>query len=179
MAEVATTARPYAQAAFSVARTANALPAWSAFLGRASAVIADERVKGLVGNPRVEAEQLVEFMLEIAGSPGDVAHGNFLRLLAENRRLQLLPEITAQYEVLRAEVEGQADVQVLTAMALAPEQEQRLAAALQQRLKRHVRLHVEIDPSLIGGAIVRHGDLVFDGSLRGRLGRLASAMAGT
>lgn len=178
MTEVATTARPYAHAAFSAARDAKALPAWGNFLGRAGLVIADVRVQGLVGNPHVAAAEFVDFVLDIAGASGNEAQANFLRLLAENRRLKLLPEIAAQFEVLRAGAEGQADVQVLTAMALAPELEQRLTAALEQRLKLKVRLHVEIDPSLIGGAIVRHGDLVFDGSLRGRLGRLATAMAG-
>lgn len=178
MAETATTARPYAQAAFAAARAAQALPGWSAFLASASAVLADARVRPLIGNPRVPAGQLVDFVLELAGSPGDGAQGNFLRLLAENRRLTLLPEIAAQYEVLRAAAEGQADVQVVTALPLTGEQEQRLAAVLRQRLGRQVRLHVEIDKGLIGGAIVRHGDLVFDGSLRGRLGRLAAAMTG-
>jgi len=179
MAEVATTARPYAQAAFTAARDARALPEWSAVLDRASAVIADERVRHLIGNPRVSTEQLVEFVGEIAGTAGNAAQGNFLRLLAANRRLALLPEIAAQYAVLRAAAEGQADVQILTAMPLAAEQQQRLVAALEQRLERRVRLHVAVDTGLIGGAIVRHGDLVFDGSLRGRVGRLAAAMNGT
>ncbi|MFO1401663.1 MAG: F0F1 ATP synthase subunit delta [Steroidobacteraceae bacterium] len=178
MAEIATTARPYAQAAFAAARAAQALPGWSAFLASASAVLADARVRPLIGNPRVAGEQLVGFVLELAGAAGDGAQGNFLRLLAENRRLRLLPEIAAQYEVLRAAAEGQADVQVLTALPLTGEQEQQLVAALQRRLGRQVRLHVEIDKGLIGGAIVRHGDLVFDGSLRGRLGRLAAAVTG-
>jgi F-type H+-transporting ATPase subunit delta len=167
MAETATTARPYAQAAFAAAHAAQALPGWSAFLGNATAVLTDARVRGLIGNPRVATEQLVNFVLELAGAAGNDAQGNFLRLVA------------AQYEVLRAAAEGQADVQVVAAAALTPEQEQKLAAALQQRLGRKVRLHVEIDAGLIGGAIVRHGDLVFDGSLRGRLGRLATAMTGT
>jgi F-type H+-transporting ATPase subunit delta len=178
MAETATTARPYAQAAFAAARDGQALAGWSTFLALASAVIADERVRSLIGNPRVATGELVGFVLELTGAAGNAAQGNFLRLLAENRRLALLPEIAAQYEVLRAAAEGQADVQVVTAMALTPEQEQRLAAALEQRLGRRVRLHVEVDPGLVGGAIVRHGDLVFDGSLRGRLGRLAAAMTG-
>ncbi|MCC7462657.1 MAG: F0F1 ATP synthase subunit delta [Gammaproteobacteria bacterium] len=179
MAEAATTARPYAQAAFAAARDGQALPAWSAFLGLASAVIGDARVRALIGNPRVVTAQLVDFLQELAGASGTAAQGNFLRLLAENRRLLLLPEIAAQYDVLRAAAEGRADVQVKTAMALDAAQEQRLVAALEQRLGRRVRLQVEIDARLIGGAIVRHGDLVFDGSLRGRLGRLAAAMTGT
>jgi F-type H+-transporting ATPase subunit delta len=179
MAETATTARPYAQAAFAAARAGQALAGWSAFLGNASAVIADARVRPLIGNPRVATEQLVGFVLELVGATGDSAQGNFLRLLAENRRLALLPQIAAQFEVLRAAAEGQADVQVVTAMAFRPDQESKLVAALQQRLKRQIRLHVEVDSGLIGGAIVRHGDLVFDGSLRGRLVRLATAMTGT
>jgi len=179
MAEIATIARPYAQAAFAAARGAGALPAWSAFLGAASSAIGDERVGALIGNPRVVAADLVAFLQEVAGAAGNEAQGNFLKLLAENRRLAALPEIAAQFEVLRAAAEGQADVQVTSAQPLTPEQEQKLAGALQRRLNRTVRLHVAIEPALIGGAIVRCGDLVFDGSLRGRLGRLATAMTGS
>jgi F-type H+-transporting ATPase subunit delta len=179
MAETATTARPYAQAVFAAARAAQALPGWSTFLAKASAVIADARVQPLIGNPRVANDELVGFVLELAGAGRDGAQANFLHLLAENRRLALLPQITAQYEVLRAAAEGRADVQVMTAMPLTPAQEQQLSAALQRRLGRQVRMHVQIDRELIGGAIVRHGDVVFDGSLRGRLERMAAAMTGT
>src|SRR5690606_5244238 len=104
-------------------------------------------------------------------------HGrNFLKTLAHNRRLGLLPEIAAQYEVLRAEVENVADVRIVSAVQLSEQQRQRFIAALTKRLQREVRVHCEVDPSLIGGAIVRAGDFVIDGSLKARLERLAGAM---
>jgi F-type H+-transporting ATPase subunit delta len=109
---------------------------------------------------------------QAAGEPGR----NFLRALAENRRLALLPEIAAQFGKLRAETENVVDVEVIAAREIAAPQERRLAAALKKRLGREVRMHTRIDQSLLGGAIVRAGDLVIDGSLKGRLERLGSAL---
>lgn len=185
MAEKVTIARPYAKAAFEYAHAQNALGRWSDTLATASSVVADARVSKLLSSPRVTPEQLVGLIAEIAGNgPGngssnglDEHSKNFLNTLAQNRRLALLPQIAAIYEVLRAEVENIADVQVTSAIALDAAQQQRLAKALQKRLKREVRLHCDIDASLIGGAIVRSGDLVIDGSLKARLERLASDIA--
>ena len=101
---------------------------------------------------------------------------NFLKALAENRRLALLPQIAAQFEALRAEVEGVVDVEVIAAREIAAPQQKKLEAALAKRLGREVRMHTRIDETLLGGAIVRAGDLVIDGSLKGRLERLGSAL---
>ncbi|MCU0976755.1 MAG: F0F1 ATP synthase subunit delta [Steroidobacteraceae bacterium] len=176
MAEKATIARPYARAAFGFAQQHGALPQWSALLGAAAAVVADPRVGALLGSPHVGSDQLVALLVEAAGPAADEHGRNFLQTLASNRRLGLLPEITAQYEELRAEAEGVVDVELVAAMPVAPAQEQRLVAALERRLKRQVRVHTRIDASLVGGAIVRAGDLVVDGSLKGRLARLAATM---
>lgn len=176
MADVATIARPYARAAFDHARGANALPAWSDLLAKVGAALGDERVSQLIGNPHVRNAELVEFLLDVAGASGNAEARNFLRLLAENRRLDAVPAIAAQYEVLRSEVENTIDVTVTSALPLTAEQSAKLSAALAKRLQRTVRLHAEIDPSLIGGAIVRAGDFVVDGSLRGRVERLDTAM---
>jgi F-type H+-transporting ATPase subunit delta len=183
MAELATTARPYARAAFANAGASSQLVEWGAFLGRAAAAVQDPQVVPLIGNPRVPASQLVDFLLELA-SPGkpaapEVAHQrNFLQLLADNRRLKLLPEIAAQFEVLRAEAERIADVEVISAQPLTGEQSSRLQGVLERRLGLAVRLHPQVDKSLVGGAIVRYGDFVVDGSLRGRIERLGAAMRG-
>lgn len=177
MADTATIARPYARAAFDYARDANALAAWSALLANASAALADERVAALIGNPHVRNPELVELLLDVAGGAGNEHARNFLRLLTENRRLGALPEIAAQFEALRADVENTIDVTVTSALPLTAEQSAKLSAALAKRLQRTVRLHAEIDPSLIGGAVVRAGDFVVDGSLRGRVERLGTAMA--
>lgn len=183
MAELATTARPYARAAFATAGASSQLVEWGSFLGRAAAAVQDPQLVPLIGNPRVPASQLVDFLLEIA-SPGkaSVQHAaqrrNFLQLLVDNRRLRLLPEIAAQFEVLRSEAERIADVDVISAQELSGEQSKRLQTVLERRLGLGVRLHPQVDKSLVGGAIVRYGDFVVDGSLRGRIERLGAAMIG-
>jgi F-type H+-transporting ATPase subunit delta len=176
MAEKATIARPYARAAFGYAQEHGVLPRWSALLGAAASVVADPRVAGLIGSPHVGSDELVALLAEAAGDAADEHGRNFLRALAANRRLALLPEIAAQYEELRAAAEGVVDVEIVAALPVAAPQEQRLVAALERRLKRQVRVHTRIDASLIGGAIVRAGDLVVDGSLKGRLERLAATV---
>lgn len=175
MSEKATIARPYARAAFDYANAAGTLADWSAALSAAAQVVADPRVEPLLSSPQVPAAAVTGLVAEAAGAVAGPVR-NFLDLLAENGRLSWLPEIAAQYEVLRREAEQAADVEVVSAMALDEAQQARLAQALRKRLGRDVRMHTRTDASLIGGAIVRAGDLVIDGSLRGRLGRLASEM---
>jgi F-type H+-transporting ATPase subunit delta len=176
MAEKATIARPYARAAFEFAQTNGAFKQWSEALSVAAAVVTDPSVAKLLNHPRVTATQLVELIAQVAGSSLDGSAQNFIATLAHNRRLGLLPHIAKMYEVLRADVERVADVDVISAVPLDAAQQQRLSAALQTRLKRSVRLHCSVDASLMGGAIVRCGDLVIDGSVKERLTRLASAL---
>jgi F-type H+-transporting ATPase subunit delta len=176
MAEKATIARPYTKAAFESARSHDAFERWSTVLGTASSAVQDERVARLLSSPRVRPEQLSDLIAQIVGNGMDELSRNFLATLAGNRRLALLPEIATMFEALRAEAENTADVQLISAMQLDDAQKQRLAAALKQRLKREVRLHCEVHESLIGGAIVRAGDFVIDGSLKARLDRLAVEM---
>ena len=179
MAERVTTARPYAKAAFEYARQHKQFARWSQVLQIAAGVVSDAGVQKLLANPLVSAAQLVDLIADIAGtSLGklDTESRNFLETLAHNRRLGLLPEITEVYETLRAEVENIADVEVVSAFPLEDKQRERLAQALQKRLRCEIRLTCAVDPNLIGGAIVRAGDLVIDGSLRARLDQLAGAM---
>ncbi|NBW88477.1 MAG: F0F1 ATP synthase subunit delta [Gammaproteobacteria bacterium] len=178
VADAATIARPYARAAFEHAVAAQQLAAWGDLLAKASVVIADERVAPLVGNPHVKRAQLVDFVLDLAGAAGNERARNFMQLLADNNRLAVLPEIATQYAVLRAEVENTVEVTVTSALPLDAAQSEKLTQALTRRLRRTVRLHAEVDASLIGGAIVRAGDFVVDGSLRGRIERLGNTMAG-
>lgn len=177
MAEKVTIARPYAKAAFEYAREHNAFARWSELLATASAVVVDSNVEKFLSNPRVLPAQLVELIGGIAGEALDEHGKNFLNTLATNRRLGLLPEIAVMYETLRAEIEQIADVHVTSAVPLDASQRERLAAALKARLRREVRLHESVDASLIGGAVVRSGDLVIDGSLKARLDRLAGDIA--
>jgi F-type H+-transporting ATPase subunit delta len=176
VAERATIARPYAKAAFEYARDAKAFAAWSGGLAAAAAIVADSRVAALTKDPRWTAAALAGIVTDVAGARLDVGMQNFVRLLAENHRLLLLPEIAAHYEVLRAEVENTVDVEVISAVALDAPQQEKLAAALSTRLKRRVRMQNSVDASLLGGAVLRAGDLVIDGSLKGRLERLGTEL---
>ncbi|MGH8269897.1 MAG: F0F1 ATP synthase subunit delta [Steroidobacteraceae bacterium] len=173
MAEKSTIARPYAKAAFEEARDRGRLGPWSQALRTAAAVVSDSRVADLLGNPRVTPGELAALVIEIAGPELDEQGGNFVRTLADNRRLALLPEISALFDELKGEAEGVVEVTVTSAAPLDDSQRGKLAAALQRRLGRSVRLQCATDPALIGGAVLRAGDLVIDGSLRGRLERIA------
>jgi len=176
MPERITTARPYAKAIFSLARQDNTLSATSDVLTRAAAVVVDPRVHALLGSPHVTAAQLAEFVSGVVGAKLDEHGRNFISLLAANRRLGFLPEIAALFEVMKADLENAVDVEVVAALRLTPDQESRYAAALQKKFGRSVRLHTRVDGSLMGGAILKAGDLVIDGSIKGRLERLAVEM---
>jgi F-type H+-transporting ATPase subunit delta len=176
MSERLTIARPYAKAIFALARKASSLGPMAAGLGRAAEVVVDSRVKSLIGSPHVTPAQLAELVTGVAGPGLDETGRNFVTLLAQNRRLGFLPEIVALFEQMKAEVENAVDVEVVSATALSSEQESRYASALQKKLGRQVRLHTRIDQSLLGGAVLRAGDLVIDGSIKGRLERLANEL---
>ena len=176
MAERATIARPYAKAAFEYARDANALAAWSEGLRVAAEIVADPRVTPLTKSPAWAASDLVSLITDVAGGKFDAGMQNFVRVLAENRRLLLLPAIAARYEILRSAVENTVDVDVVSAVPLDAAQADRLRAALSTRLKRKVRMQNAVDATLLGGAVVGAGDLVIDGSLKGRLQRLATEL---
>jgi F-type H+-transporting ATPase subunit delta len=176
VAERATIARPYAKAAFDFARQANSFAAWSSGLGVTAAIVADARVAALTKSPRLTGPDLAGFINGVAGSKLDQGMQNFIAVLAENHRLLLLPEIFAQFETLRAAVENTIDVDVVSAVALDAAQSAKLSEALARRFKRQVRLQNSVDSTLLGGAIVRAGDMVIDGSLKGRLERLATEL---
>ncbi len=178
MAERATLARPYAKAAFEYARDAKAFAAWSQGLNRAAAIVADPDVAALTKNPQMTTQQLVSFITEFDGPKPDGGIVNFVHVLAENHRLLLLPEIAKHYDELVADVENTVDVEVVSAVALNAAQSDKLSQALAKRLKRKVRMQNTVDAALLGGAVVRAGDLVIDGSLKGRLERLSTELTG-
>ena len=173
MADRLTVARPYARAAFEEARRNGGLAPWSDALQTASVVVKDPRVASLLDNPRVTPAELAQLVDEIAASSLGEHGANFVRTLADNHRLGYLPEIARLFDSLKDEAEGVVDVTVSSAAAIDEAQRGRISAALERRLKRKARLHFEIDPALIGGAVLRAGDLVIDGSLRTRLERIA------
>jgi F-type H+-transporting ATPase subunit delta len=176
MAERATIARPYARAAFAYARENQAVAGWSRWLEKAGVVVASEDYARLAQSPDITTERLTELIASICEADLDPSGRTFLALLEENRRLDLLPEIAQQFAALVADAENVADVEVVSAVALDERQQATIADAMRKRLQRDVRLTCRVDPALIGGAIVRSGDLLIDGSLKGKLERLQTEL---
>ena len=176
MAEAATIARPYARAAFGYARDAKLLGPWSDSLRLAAGLTLDPRVAKALTSPKLGEETIVGFFDGLSPEAGPHWR-NFVRVLAENKRLGVLPEIAACYELLRADYENEVDVLVTAAVPMDDAQKAKLAASLNTRLKRAVRITTAVDPNLLGGAVIRAGDLIIDGSIKGRLQRLGSELA--
>lgn len=174
MSQALTLARPYARAAFAIARDANALPAWSDALAFAARMAADPQVSALLGNPKLTQADVATLL---APQEANETFGNFLGLLFENRRLSLLPEIAGLYDELRSEAERVVKAKVTSAVILPLVEMGKIEDALRRRFGRDVEIETAIDESLIGGAIIAAGDVVIDGSLKGKLGRLQAALA--
>lgn len=170
--DMTTIARPYAMAAFEYALAKQELPGWETMLKSAAALAEDKSVARLLAAPNVSAEKLANLFCEILTPVASTEKKNFIRLLAENRRLRVLPNIVKTFEALRAQYEKTLDVQVTSAVDLDANYKKTLADALTKRLHRTVSLQCTVDPNLLGGVVVRAGDLVFDGSVRGKLNRM-------
>ncbi|MEP2612783.1 F0F1 ATP synthase subunit delta [Marinobacter alexandrii] len=176
MAELRTLARPYAKAASKAAQEHEQLEQWSQVLTIAGQVTANKSIRQLLANPGLEEQKKAELILEVAEDGVTEQIRNFFAVLAENRRLTLLPEISALFNTYRADLERTVDIEVTAAYELTDEQQQKLAQALSSKLERKVSLAASSDKSLIGGAIIRTGDLVIDASVRGKLTKLADAL---
>jgi F-type H+-transporting ATPase subunit delta len=183
MADNNTIARPYAQALFELAHAATELAEWSAALDTARAFLADGQVVAYLGDPAFSNARRLEFLTGMfaqgnaAKLNGEDQQGvNFLKLLLENGRVAVLPEIAEHFEALKAKVENIVEVMVTAAVAISEDQQKQLAAALRERLGREINLATEINADLIGGAVIKAGDVVIDGSLRARLDGLANAL---
>lgn len=174
MTERTTLARPYAEAVFRLASGHKALKPWSEMLQLAVAVMQDPQVAALAENPRVPRARFVEFFLDVCGKRLDKGGSNFIRLLSENHRLPLLPEIAALYEALRAGAENRIEAEVISAYEVSETQLKAIAGALKRRLGRDIDLTTRIDTALVGGIVIRAGDLVIDGSVQGKLHALAT-----
>jgi F-type H+-transporting ATPase subunit delta len=179
MSDSTTIARPYAKAIFESALAESKLAEWSAHLKTLAQAVLTPEAEQFIENPASTVEQHIELLQGVikAGSNKNESINNLVSLLATNKRLILLPEIYALYEALRAEQEKTLDVEVSSFSDLSKTQQERLIESLSQRLQRKVSLKINIDPSLLGGAIIRAGDLVIDGSVRGKLNKLSTGLA--
>lgn len=176
MAELVTIARPYAEAAFRVAREQNALPAWSDALALIAAVVADAQVTALIDAPQVSATQIEGVIIGAIGKHLSGEARNFVQVLAQNRRLGVVAQIRDSYEALRREHEGAMEATVISALPLADGQLQTLVATLEKKYGRKITAKVELDPKLIGGLKIMVGDKVIDATVRGKLDAMAAAL---
>jgi F-type H+-transporting ATPase subunit delta len=176
MAETITVARPYAQAAFQFASKHQVLKGWSDMLSLLAAIVRDDGMHGLINSPRVTESQLADLVIQVAGNLIDEKCANFVRVLVDNRRLSLLPEIAALFEIQRRDAEGRVQAELISAFPASDAQQAQVVESLRKRLGRDIELTCKVDTSLLGGAIIRAGDLVIDGSVRGKLQRLGTAL---
>jgi len=177
MAEISTIARPYAEAVFELAQESSSLAAWSEMLQYAAAVAADRDMLDIIGNANITREQVVGLFVDICGKKLNKQGQNMIKLLAENRRLIVLPEISMQFEALKAEAEKTIEAEVIAAYEVSSAQQKKIAENLKKRLGREVTLTCRVDNTLLGGAIIKAGDLVIDGSTQGQIQRLAIELA--
>lgn len=179
MSDSTTIARPYARAIFEHALAKNNLAQWSDYLFVLAQAVLDAKASQFIANPASTPEQQIELLHAACAikDKGNQSLSNLISLLATNKRLMLLPDIKALYEVHRAEQEKTLGVDVVSYSEVSAAQQQQLIDALSTRLKRNVSLNISIDPSLLGGAVIRAGDLVIDGSVRGKLNKLSTDLA--
>lgn len=176
MSELSTLARPYAEAVFRMALGENNLAGWSSRLQSLALIVLDAQAARLIADPAVAADRVADLIVEVAGSDLGECGGNFVKVLAENDRLSLLPEIGAQFEALKANAEGTLEATITSAQELTQAQLDELVAGLKTRFNRAVNVQVAVDPELIGGAVIAIGDQVIDGSVKGRLQRMSFAL---
>ena len=176
MSNYSVIARPYAQAVFDLANDAGQLDEWSGSLNTLSDIVKHPDLMVLINDPRIGRDQICNLVLELGGESFNKSIKNLIRILSHYRRLPAVPTIARQYESLRAQEEGIVEAELETAYELDEQQKSNIIAALEQKLNRKVRLSTEVNESLIGGAVVRTGDWVIDGSIRGRLDQLSSSL---
>lgn len=176
MINTQTLARPYAKAAFEFASSTGQTQGWSKMLNLAAVAVEVPEVQALLSDPRLTTDDKVEAMVRVLGNDADEAFRNYVRTLGENDRLGVLPTVAQLYEDIKAQAEKTLEAEIETAFELSIEQLQTLAAALSKRLDRTVNLQQVVNPALIGGVLIRAGDVVVDGSVRGKLSQLAESL---
>ncbi|MEF1288559.1 F0F1 ATP synthase subunit delta [Vibrio sp. M260118] len=175
MSDLTTIARPYAKAAFDFAVEKDSLDQWGQMLSFTAEVANNEQIKELLSGS-VSADKLAEIFIAVCGEQVDENGQNLLKVMAENGRLKALPDVCEQFFTLKKEHEKEIDVEVTSATELSEEQRANISSKLEQRLERKVKLNCSVDETLLGGVIIRAGDLVIDDSARGRLNRLSDAL---
>ncbi|MFP8966909.1 F0F1 ATP synthase subunit delta [Pokkaliibacter sp. CJK22405] len=176
MAELTTFARPYAKAAFQFAQEKGELSQWSEMLALAAVVAEDAAFRKVLSDPALTAEQQAQAVIDVCADKVTESGKTFFLTMAQQKRLVLLPEVSALFETLKAETENSTDVLVVSAFEMSDAEQEKLATALKAKLNRTITMSTEVDKSLIGGLIIKAGDMVIDGSVRGKLAKLAEAI---
>ena len=176
MAEPTTIARPYAEAAFELARAASALPVWSTMLHYASAIVADPQMARALDNPKLTAADKESLLLSVCGDKLNAEGRSFVRVLVEGERVGLLPQIAMLFDERKNDVEGVAAARIDSAFPLSDEQVAELKAALEKRFGKKIEPVVNVDPELVGGARITVGDTVIDASVRAQLQAMATQL---
>ena len=177
MSEAITTARPYAQAAFDAAQKLADLKGWSEAIVNLAEAVNHPEVHAIISSPQATPAQVESLMSGLLGGKPGNQLGNFVRVLIENQRLQILPEIAVMFEALRAEAEKTVNVVVDSAFDLSVAQQEKIISSLKKRMGREIKLVCKVNKDLLGGVVIRAGDKVIDGSARTRLGEMANALA--
>ena len=178
MSELSTLARPYAEAVFRLAQGEKDLAGWSQRLVTLAAIASDSQLAHLNADPAVASDRVAALVIEVAGADLGERGANFVKVLAENGRLSLLPVIAEQFETLKAAAESTLEATITSAQEMAQSQIDDLVAGLRAKFNRAVNVQVAVDPELIGGAVIAVGDQVIDGSVKGRLQRMSFALQG-
>ena len=174
--EFSSIARPYAEAVFSHASENDKLELWSEMLAFMSVAVNDHSLNKLITNPLVESVKLSDLLIDIGGGRLTQEAQNLIKLLAENKRLVVIPAIAEQFEALKNQSEGAIDVEVTSAFEMKPAQEKVIVNALKTKFGREVNIHNVTDENLIGGIRIKAGDIVIDGSIKGQLQKLANEL---
>ena len=177
MAEIITAARPYAQAAFEVAQKQSDLQGWSEMLRAISEIVSQPELGALVKNPRVQKSQLDGLLISMLGKQATQNQQNFIKILVDNQRLLMLPEISSIFDILKSEAERSLNVVIDSAFEVTAEQQQSLIQSLKKRLGKEIKLECKVNKDLLGGVVIRAGDKVIDGSATARLRELSTALA--
>jgi len=178
MSELSTLARPYAEAVFRIAQGENDLAGWSSRVATLAAIVSDAQLARLDADPAVAADRVAALVIDVAGADLGERGASFVKVLAENGRLALLPVISEQFDTLKASAEGTLEATITSAQEMAQGQVDELVAGLRAKFNRAVNVQVALDPELIGGAVITIGDQVIDGSVKGRLQRMSFALQG-
>ena len=178
MSELSTLARPYADAVFRMAQGENDLAGWSSRVASLAMIVSDAQVARLIADPVVSSDRVAGLVIDVAGTSLGERGANFVKVLAENGRLTVLPEISVQFDALKANAESTVEATITSAQELTQAQIDELVAGLKTRFNRAVNVQVAVDAELIGGAVIAIGDQVIDGSVKGRLQRMSFALQG-